>query len=80
MPMETESMNANEIERRLDALIRMTIEILTNENKKMETGEIIRALRSAGLIRQKLERLWERKERMLAVSSTGQNQRRIGSV
>ena len=44
-----EKARSDGIERRLDALIRMTIEILTNENHKMETGEVIRALRSAGL-------------------------------
>ncbi|MDG6905276.1 MAG: hypothetical protein JRN20_05760 [Nitrososphaerota archaeon] len=44
-----ESTGANSIERRLDALIRMTILILANDNKKMDLGEIIRAIHSAGL-------------------------------
>ena len=47
--IEAEDTTEAGIERRLDALIRMTIEILTNEGRKMEIGDIIRALRSAGL-------------------------------
>jgi hypothetical protein len=41
--------NASGIQRRLDALIRLLVEILTREEAPLELGEAIRALNSAGL-------------------------------
>lgn len=49
--------NADGIQRRLDALIRVLIEILTHKDTSLELGEAIRALNSAGLTPSEIRRI-----------------------
>jgi len=46
---DAEVANASGVQRRLDALIRLLIEILTRKDSSLELGDAIRALKSAGL-------------------------------